>query len=350
MKNLMLLFGLGVSNLAAAATFNVSNGSSLRNALNSARSGDVIVLASGSYGAVSMNGRSFSSALVLQSKSASSQAVFSSLRLDGVNNVQFRNVTVRPSGSTSPAVVVHSSSRVRLDGMDILGVRKDGVGTNIGIYINKSSQFTMQNTLMRDFALSVRMYDNDGVDILDNQILESSHDGMIINKTNDLLIDGNTMTKNAAPGLKHADLIQLANDGTNGGACSGVRISNNHLTADDHISHGIYFGNKEGRARGTSQYFRNIVIENNTLRTGQLSGIGAGETIGLTIRNNDVLSYFSGKQREIATPVIAIAVKSSDVTITGNRTYKEPFAANGNWQEVTRPRAWNVSNNSIIRP
>jgi hypothetical protein len=349
MKNLMLLFAIGLGNLAAATTYNVTGSSSLMSALGKARSGDVIVLASGKYGHVSINRYGYSSPVVLQSKSASSPAEFSELDLDGVDNIKLKDLRIRPTSSTTISMRVHSTNRVTLDGVSFVGIRQGGYGINTGIYVNTSSNFTMKNSKMQDFELSVRMYSNDSVDILDNQILATSHDGMIINKTNDLLIDGNVMTKNSKPD-RHSDIIQFGNDGTKTGACSNVRVSNNDLTAADHISHGIYGGNKEGRAYGTSQYYRNFVIENNTLRTGQLSAIGIGETIGLTIRNNDVRSYYSGSQREIATPVIAAAVKASGVTITNNRTYKTPFAADANWQEVKTPGAWNVSNNTIIKP
>lgn len=83
-----------------SATHDVSDPAELRDALEAARGGDVISLADGSYGALSIKGRSYSSHVTLRAVHAGGP-VFSSLTVESSSYVRFDGIrVVRPPRET----------------------------------------------------------------------------------------------------------------------------------------------------------------------------------------------------------------------------------------------------------
>ena len=45
-------------------------------------------------------------------------------------------------------------------------------------------------------------------------------------------------------------------------------------------------GNNDAGGGNRSEFYRDVLIENNTVRTGQVLGLAVGQTDGVVIRNN----------------------------------------------------------------
>ena len=58
---------------------------------------------------------------------------------------------------------------------------------------------------------------------------------------------------------------------------------------------------------GLNSFYRNIVIENNTIKSGHILGVLVGETVGVTIRGNTVLQHGAvDSTRPVDIPVIRV--------------------------------------------
>jgi hypothetical protein len=82
-----------------------------------------------------------------------------------------------------------------------------------------------------------------------------------------------------------------------------------------------------GMASFEAMAYRNLLIEWNIIKGAHLHGITVGETIGLTVRNNDLRQKLGGLNPDtarygelIAKPRINVLSKSRDVRIEGNVT------------------------------
>ena len=117
------------------------------------------------------------------------------------------------------------------------------------------------------------------------------------------------------------------------------------------MQHGIYMGNNDAKRSGSSsEFYKNVLIENNSSGTGHMLGLAVGETSGLTIRDNQVLQHEDvNSSKTVNKPVILVAEKSSNVSITNNTVLDTPSAANVNWQD-TSPKGsnWTISGNKVV--
>lgn len=262
------------------ATYNVSNQSQLKSALNSAKGGDNIVLKSGNYGSLSVSGEKYSSAVKITSESSSNEAVFSKISLTNVSNLTFDNIELK--GSTS-----------------------GGYGVGTGMRISSSSNVTVQNSDFTSFNKGIENWADTNLKILNNKMSNIGYDGIVVGHTQGVLIQGNDISLHAHGDI-HRDVIQFYNQGSKAPA-SNIIIKDNLLRSDDGVSHGIYFGNADTKGGNTSEFYKNITIEGNTIKTGHMIGIGIGGAEGVSIRGNAVLQsedFFSKKT--VNTPMILI--------------------------------------------
>jgi hypothetical protein len=344
-----------IPKLSMAATYNVSGASQLSQALQKARGGDVISMAGGNYGSLDVSGKRLSnlkasSKIRIQSQSSSNPATFAQVSLLSVKNLEFNGIRVK-SNSDGAAFFVNQSELVSLVNSEILGNWQAGDGQSSGVKITNSNGCVVSGSLIQDFYYGFNVFTDTGLDIINNDVFDISHDGMTLTKVHDVLIQNNHIRKASAKDTKHQDVIQFGNFGTSP-AASDVRIIGNLLESPDTIAHGIYMGNGQAKKSNNSQYYyKNILIQDNDIRTGQLSGIGIGETTGLTITGNSVLRHLSLPKNtsEIRTPVIKVAKSARNVVVKNNETYKQPTAANSNWQDVPTPSGWVMSPNTIVK-
>ena len=292
------------------ATYKVSTQSQLKSALNSAHGGDSIVLKAGNYGNLYVSGEKYSSTVKITSESNSNPATFSKISLTNVSNLTFDNV-------------------------DLQGAIKSGYGTGVGLRVNSSSNVTVQNSDFDGLNKGIESWNNTNFKVIGNNFDRIGYDGIVVGHSKGVTIQGNDIDMHAH-GDSHRDGIQFYNQGLKA-ASSNVSIKNNVIKTDDGITHGIYFGNADAKNGNTGEFYKNVAIENNTVKTGQMLGVAIGATQGLSVRNNVVVQsdeFYSKKTVNI--PMILIDKDARSVSLSGNTVLKAPVIADDghNWSIV----------------
>ena len=337
------------------ATVSVSSKSGLMAALNSADAGDRIVLQAGNYGSLSLNGNSQQedytfAGVTIASASDSNPAVFNTVNLSNVTNVTFDGIKFDASGDKP--FVFHNTRGVSIVNSEVEGRVSDGTGAGHGLWVINSSDFRLQNTDISDFNTGAHFRSVEGLKVVGNSFDGIAMDAMFFGRIDGALIEGNTVDMNGRDGTLHRDMIQFWNNDINAPS-SDVVIRGNTLVAGEGATHGIFITNDVARnGGGLDSYHKNFLIENNTIKSGQVFGILVGETSGLTIRNNTVLQHSAVDSiKPVDIPVIRVENDSRSVSITGNTTHKTPVAVSSddNWQPVDRtPSGWTIANNRIV--
>jgi hypothetical protein len=342
------------------ATVSVSNASELRQALDSAERGDTLVLDGGNYGSLSLSGSSQKADytfddLTIRSRSGNDPAVFDAVNLAKVTNVTFDGITFDYSGrsDSSKPFIFNGTKGITIVNSEFDGQLEGGHGSGHGLWVMESSDFRVENTDISDFATGGHFRSNDNLQVVNNSFSGISYDGMLLARIDGARIEGNSVVMKGEPGVAHRDMIQFWNNDINDPS-RDIVIRGNTLTAAEGMTHGIFITNDVAhRGGGLSSFHENILIENNTIKSGQVFGILVGQTDGVTIRGNSVLQHGAvDSDRAVAIPVIRVEDSARDVTITGNTTHKMPEAVSSgnNWMLAAdnAPSGWTISGNRIV--
>lgn len=325
------------------STFNVSNSRELDSALDSARGGDRIVLDQGNYNALNINGRNTSDGITITSGNAGRPAVFDELDLRNVSNITLDGLKFDDDGGGGgKAFYIYGSDGVTIRDTSFEGVVRNGYAANFGLQVQTSEDITVEGSEFSDFTKAASFINVKNLDVRNNDFYRSSVDSMAFGDVHNVDIVGNEVHGHKPHGsTKHTDVIQFWAE-TRGGASSDVTIRNNVLrSGGDDETHGIFMGNGiAGRTGSRSDFYKDIVIEDNTIVSGQYHGLSVGHTDGLTIRNNEVLQDRDAPDRAVTTPRIVVVSEAVDVRITGNTAHL--ISDDGG-------RSWGVSGNKIVR-
>lgn len=359
------------------ATISVSNASGLTAAMAQAKAGDTILLASGNYGAFS-TGNDYASAVTIKSANAGAPATFSSVSLNGATGITFDSITfdytykADASLQTSPFTVSGSSNiafkNSIFDG-DVASGRNsidDGYAVGRGLAINSSDGVTVENSVFKTWMRGLVVSESSNVKILNNEVTGIRSDGMNFIEVQKVLIEGNNIHDfRAAPNSgDHGDMIQFWTTGTISPS-TDITIRNNILNiGQGSWAQSLFMRNEvvdKGLA-GSSMYYQNVLIENNTISNAHIHGIAVGETDGLIVRNNVVIAatmnlnnaynaaYAAkyGSSAGIMVPHIGLSDASDNVTVTGNSYSGAPWSDGARLNGYTSQPDWNVSNNTYF--
>ena len=336
------------------ATFNVTNSAQLATALNQASGGDKIVLASGDYGRLDINEK-FSSTVTITSADAGHPAKFSSMLMNGAQNVTIDKVsfdytykatdsaTYKPfEVANSSKVVIHNSvfdGDVKSGGATIF----DGYGTGVGLSVRGSSAVQVAGNEFKNWGTALKVNDSQNIQIQTNDIHDIRRDGSNFVNVQGILIENNHIHdfKGLPDGIDHRDMIQFWTTGTNQPS-TNITIRGNLLDiGQGSHTQSIFMRNDvvdKGLA-GASMYYQNVLIENNTIINHHLHGITIGETEGLTIRGNTLTAAVPdptesttkwlldkyGPTSGILIPRIEVNDHSHHVNVTGNTFFGGSF-------------------------
>lgn len=336
------------------ATFNVTNSAQLATALNQASGGDKIVLASGDYGRLDINEK-FSSTVTITSADAGHPAKFSSMLMNGAQNVTIDKVsfdytykatdsaTYKPfEVANSSKVVIHNSvfdGDVKSGGGTIF----DGYGTGVGLSVRGSSAVQVAGNEFKGWGTALKVNDSQNIQIQTNDIHDIRRDGSNFVNVQGILIENNHIHdfKGLPDGIDHRDMIQFWTTGTNQPS-TNITIRGNLLDiGQGSHTQSIFMRNDvvdKGLA-GASMYYQNVLIENNTIINHHLHGITIGETEGLTIRGNTLTAAVPdptesttkwlldkyGPTSGILIPRIEVNDHSHHVNVSGNSFFGGSF-------------------------
>lgn len=294
----LMLLGLCVGaqgKCQAGSTLPVSNATELAQALNAAHGGEEIVLASGSYGDVSIYNKTFTDYVTLRSAEGQG-AVFGALRVSTVQYMRFLNLTIdRPLAQGEPDYTrmfeIANSTHVQVLSCHIHG-SIDGNYSNDGFGLTAASCFDVlvENNDIHDFLRGAVFSGTEGLTVRQNRIHHFRSDGMDFAGVFHVLIESNTVHDSFACCGDHPDFIQfwsIAPHPPDPGvpASQYVTIRGNILYEGlGTFSQALFMTSDPGIP------MKDFLIEDNLIYNSHSHGITTYDAVRFTIRNNTVLT------------------------------------------------------------
>lgn len=322
------------------ATLRVSNQGQLEAAISAARGGDTILLASGRYDELLMNtgigsqrNVDFASKVTIASENAGAPAVINKMLLRGAGNVELRDLKFDyvPGRAGDDPFWVDNSDNVTLDGVTFDGATRGSFGSGLGLRVRNNRDFTLTDSEFTGFRNGMHMTGTTDVTISNNDFRGMANDAMFIGGVARALIAGNDFRNmNSSEADRHKDMIQFFNSGSI--APSQDVVIRGNVIDNPEQSHGIFFGNALAQAGNGGAYYRNILIEDNTIRSAHLHGITIDHGANVTIRGNTLIANGDeGRNALVNIPLINVSTSSVDVTIQGNRAPSVPDLRKAGW-------------------
>jgi hypothetical protein len=361
---LLAAAGLAASALAPAAaeTLTAASQDELMRALRTAESGDRIELAPGDYGRLKLDARrhgwlKFPGEVTIASAEAGDPARFGRTELREVRNLTFDGVIFDyvsgpGAGHWIPGVEVVRTRDVTIRNSDFDGDLAHGVreveaghGTGYGLLVKGGSGFTVENSFFDKWNRAMIFSHTSDLTVRGNEITQIRVDGMNFVNVDRALIEGNRLHNfDLARGAgDHRDMIQFWTNKSDSPSTDVTIRSNTLDSGDGGGTHSIFIRNEEvdnGRA-GREMFYRNIVIEKNFIRNRHYHGITVGETVGLTVRDNEVLQTGPKTTEGVKVPRINLTEASENVTVTGNVAHHISMAP-------LKRDDWQVRDNEIV--
>ncbi len=326
-------------------TFTVSTSTELYAALSRAQGGETILLASGNYGKLVLDSKSgfdiaFAEPVTIVSADAGNPAVLSGMDVDGAANLTLDGLVFDYAFSqgqpmwASPFQIADSENiTIRnsvFDG-DVVtnGSEEDnGYGNGYGLKVGGSTGIVIENNEFFDFNRGIVMGENTDTVISGNDLHAIRSDGMDFVAMTGVVIEDNHIhdfTRSMSSG-DHADMIQFWTNGS-GTPSTDIEIRGNLLDiGEGDPTQSIFMRNDmvDSGLAGDEMFYRNVLIENNTIYNAHSNGIVLGEAVGVVIRNNSVLHAdgrnADGADSTVEIPRITVSGSSSDVEISNNVT------------------------------
>jgi len=344
------------------AIFTVSDSAGLYEALANATGGDKIKLEAGDYGSLNLWAGSgfdvtFDSPVTITSKDPEARASFSEVHLNGVANLTFDNVVFdytfdsldpiwgEPFSVDGSTNIAFQNSLFDGDVASGLGTLDDGYGFAKGLAVVKSTGISVTDNEFTTWHRGLVIGGSKDILVSGNDVHSVRSDGLNFAAVQSVVIEDNYIHDFSVPpgATDHEDMIQFWTSGTSVPSTDIIIRGNTLDIGDGTGSQSIFMRNEvvDGGYAGSEMYYQNILIEENIILNAHINGIIVGETDGLTIRNNSVLSVPSLDPRYYSAPSIGVASASNNVTIEANAV----AAISGNSGQSD----WLLSNNAYIQ-
>lgn len=291
----------------------VKNQSELDAALKAARGGETIKLAAGAYTSITVNLKSYTSAVTIQSLDIGNKAVVQSLLIASSSNVVVKNLDVRqdfkPEQDWMIANRIVNTKNVTLDNVVLSGGTGDVTKSmGFGLNVRDSSNFTIKNSSIDHYSVGLSGNNVDGMVIKDNNFHDNRRDHTNFASMNNLVIDSNIFTDLYPVGSEHPDSIQFLTNGQPKGN-SNITISNNLIMqGKGGASQGIFMNDENGNLPYT-----NINIKNNLVYVnGFFHGINVVNGRNVNIDSNTIISKMD------ATPLWIRLDKTDGAVLSNN--------------------------------
>jgi hypothetical protein len=333
-----------VPSAAAVAQSTLVTPATLASAIAGATTGGTLLLESGDYSRVLIEGDwSAGAPLVLRSADPANPARIGELMVIYTRNVGFEQLVFDyrfAAGNPDyyRPFQIRDSQGVTLracliDG-DLAGPGADvaqGYATGFGLSIRASREVRVLNNEIRRFGRGLYCDDVRSLLVQGNDLHSMRSDGMNCVAVQDVAIEANHIHDfvRDIDGTDHADMIQFWTNRAVG-PTQNIRIRANLLNA----GHGgwtqsIFMRNEmvdTGQA-GREMYYRNIEVSNNVILNAHLHGVMVGEVEGLIISNNTMVRNASALGQTdppppspLWEPQIRVNPVAEDVVIARNVT------------------------------
>jgi hypothetical protein len=287
----------GVVAASPTAVTTVGNADGLYAALQSAHSGDTILLAPGTYAAIDLSGFHFDGAVTIQSADSGSQAVLTGLKINGSSGLSFNHLVMTTPGAT--AVSVTNSSEIAFSALTVRGT--SGGNDGVGFMIRDSSAVLVTGSDFSKIGSAIGQVHDNGLTLSNNTFHDLEVDGIFGGGSSHVVVTGNTFSDFHPRAGDHPDAIQFWGnaDGTHG---NDVTISDNVITrGNGEVIQGIFIENTD-----------NVTITGNALTGTMFNGISVSTTDHALISGNFVQGFTDMDSR------IVVRGQSVDVSVLHN--------------------------------
>ncbi len=348
------------------STITVTTTQELSAALAAATGGETILLAPGDYGDVEMLGNrapnlAFAETVTLKSADPNDPARITKLDLREASNITFDGLLFdytfeagqqnyyRPFSVSDSTGISILNSVFDGDVAQDVSQAADGYGYAIGLSFRDTSDVVVEGNSFFTFYRAATISDSSDVSILGNDIHDIRLDGLNFSEVQNVLIEGNHIHDFRGPtdAGDHSDMIQFWTRNTENPS-TGITIRDNQLDIGDGIAtHAIFMRNDlvDRGLAGDEMFYRDVLIEENTIVNAHLHGIYVGETDGLQIERNTVVhadgAAQDGADASVEIPRIDVAGPSRNVTIVQNITSAIHTNETSN--------AWTIENNAFVQ-
>ncbi len=273
------------------ATFNVTTAAELTAALTAAKGGDIISMAGGNYGDVSIRDFKPTSTVILKSADQFNPAHFDTLAVRASQNLTFKGLDIGRGLKTGEAdyfqiTSVRDSSKIVFDGNHVHG-SLDGNPLNdgYGLVAQNVTAMTLTNNTFEQLTRGAQLSAVTNMQVSYNRFLDLRSDALNADGSQNAVIENNIFKGFYPVDGDHPDAIQVHNIGYDK-PLTNLTIRNNALLPGGTGGpQGIWIA-----APGT-QGFKNVVIENNLIYgEGSFNGIGLAGVTGAIVNNNTVIS------------------------------------------------------------
>lgn len=301
------------------AIITVSSSAQLVSTLKSAAGGDVIKLAAGDYGKISLSGLHFASDVTVTSADPAQAAVLAGLKVTNSSGLKFDTIefALNPADKYFP-ITVSGSSDVHFSALNVHGlIDGDSSIEAMAMMIRGSSNVGVTGSRFEELHHAVNFLDSDHVTISGNSFETIRSDGVRGGGTSDLIITNNYFTDFHPVGADHPDAIQLWTTNTDQPA-SNITITGNVVErGEGGIIQGIFLRDQSG---GKVPY-QDVTISDNIVLGGMYNGISVGNAQGLVMTNNVVGAYGDQKswlRIESSTGVVMTGNAASSYVLNNN--------------------------------
>lgn len=303
----------------------IANQAQLNAALSKAVGGETFVLAPGNYGAVSFNGRNFSSQVTIQSQSPG-LAKMTEIKVLDSSNIALKGLDV--GRAMTPAeqdfgkmVSVYSSRNITLDSVSLHGsLDNNPKNDGWGLYVTDSSGFNISNSNLTELSRGMVIQRSSGVTVAANHFSNMRSDGSNFAAVDTVTIKDNHFTNFHPVAGDHPDAIQFWTTGQTKGSANITITGNQIIQGSGAALQGIFMRDEVGTLP-----FKNVKIDNNLIYGSDAwHGISVyhGQTVAVT--NNTVVS------RSDDNPVYWIRVEHSSGAVIQKNVVDQVFADLGN--------------------
>lgn len=321
----------------------VHNSAELLEALTNATGGETISLANSGvpYSLTLHEDLGFSADVTIASLDENDPAVVSTLYLRNTANLTFdglefdsvsvadtrsdwlhdvtitnsKNITVRNSVMTGTA-----------EGPLVLGGESDEAES--AVFVRASDGFVFENNTVTGYNFGVLILDSTNVDLSGNEITKLQGDPIRMGGVQNVNIEGNYLHDlyGSDGEINHMDMIQLWSTNTDV-VTSNVTITGNVLDSGAGAGTQSIFMRNEAADRATDGqedlFYSNITITDNVIYNSHKNGIFVGQTNGLTISNNTLITNKSSGLLQngefiVSDPSVWVHKASTDVSVLEN--------------------------------
>lgn len=298
------------------STITVSTTAELKAALTTAQGGDTILLATGTYSAVSLQNFNFSTAVTITSADASHPAVLTDLLVKSSSGMNFTNLELDASKATADwPFYVSSSANLAFSHLLVHGSLDSNPLNDVsGLIIRTSTNVTVSQSEFEQLKTAVAFLDDDHLQILGNSFHDLSGDGAHGGGTSYATISGNSFTNFYNIDTIHPDAIQFWTTNTTTAAHDLVITDNVIVRGDGVQMQGIFITDQVGTLA-----YQNVTISDNMLVGTRYQGITVNHGENVAIANNivaglpDMLSWIRLESVEGATLTNNIAGRLTQV-------------------------------------